>query len=131
VNGTVTSPASELTERLQLYARYVAIVAEQLEALSGDRAERVAELEEERLAAEAKLHALQDATTELPRLEEFLNLGVAALDESSTAARELQERWSALSDGALRSARTVGPITVSGGRYPQIRPLDHHLDRRL
>lgn len=131
MNAPATEPASELAERLQIYARYVAIVAEQLEALSADRAERVAELEEERLAAETKLRELEKAVDELPSLEEFLSLGVAALEEGSTAARKLQERWSALSEGAIRSARKVGPIVVSGGRYPELRSPEHHLDRRF
>lgn len=117
MNAPATEPASELAERLQIYARYVAIVAEQLE--------------EERLAAETKLRELEKAVDELPSLEEFLSLGVAALEEGSTAARKLQERWSALSEGAIRSARKVGPIVVSGGRYPELRSPEHHLDRRF
>ncbi|MEX2582851.1 MAG: hypothetical protein WD766_06240 [Gemmatimonadota bacterium] len=126
-----TAAASELTERLQLYARYLSLVAEELDARSAERGERIAELEEERLAVEAELKQTPDAPASVGSLDEFLNLGLATLQENVERTHQLQERWMAISSGALRTARSVEGPSIRGGRYPEPPSLDRRLDRRL
>lgn len=124
-----TAPADGLTERLQLYARYLVVVAEQLDALAEARQDRIAELQEERSSLEAQLAQPTDPAPS--GLDEALSLGLATLEADSETRRTLQERWSALSAGALRSARKVAVPRISGGVYPQPTDRIARFDRRL
>jgi hypothetical protein len=123
---------AELAERLQLYSRYVALVAEQLDALGRDDRGRLKELVEERGRLEAGLaHAPGEPIGDAMSIEDLLGAGLASLAERIDAIRRMEDRWSLLNDGAVRSARTVAPPTVRGGRYPEPAPHDRQVDRRL
>ncbi|MEX2570312.1 MAG: hypothetical protein WD737_03335 [Gemmatimonadota bacterium] len=135
MNANALPLPARLSERLQLYARYVALVAEQLAALREDRPYELTNLEEERAGLEARLQdtdgRVVDDTITAARLDEFLSLGLAALQEDVDGKHALEDRWARLSDGAIRSARVVAPPRIPGGSYPETRSAGSRLDRRL
>jgi hypothetical protein len=129
VNAETAAAPVELTERLQLYSRYVAIVAEQLQALATEDSARIAELDVERHELEERLN--DDQGSDPHTLDEFLDLGLAAIQQSSEGARQLEERWIQLSGDALRSARRVGTVSLRNGSYTDARLAEISFDRRL
>jgi hypothetical protein len=129
VNAETAAAPVELTERLQLYSRYVAIVVEQLQALAAEDSIRITELDVKRRELEDRLN--DDPGSEPHTLDEFLDLGLAAIEQSSEGARQLEERWIQLSGDALRSARRVGTVSLRNGSYPDVRLAETRFDRRL
>ncbi len=141
-------PAPDPVERLQRYSRFVALVAEQLDALREDDAERLRRLTEERQALEREFadDALSvDSLAEeapsaggqseegaaLARLQDELGNALSELEERIDTERWKQEQWTLLNDGAIRSARSVPMVRLIGRAYPELEERTSHLDRRF
>lgn len=135
-------PAPDPVERLQRYSRFVALVAEQLDALRDDDAERFRRLAEERQVLERELDGAslleEDAEIDpigegaaLARLHDELGDALSELDERLDTERWKEEQWALLSDGAIRSARSVPTIKRIGRAYPEMEERTSHLDRRF
>lgn len=134
-------------ERLQNYARFVGIVAEQLEAARTDDVERLRRLEEERVALERELTTSTlldppvlseednpDSTVTdeaLARLQDELDRALSTLDERFDTERWTEQQMALLSDGAIRSARSMPAPRSSGRPYPILEERTTHLDRRF
>lgn len=117
----------EAAERLQSYARFVNVIAEQLQALRERDLERFNELARERSALEAELEKLD---AELgPRahgsLMEAISRGIpgllgeelVSLDARLHADEALEAQWADLEDQAFRAARTLGAASRRPGEY--------------
>jgi hypothetical protein len=141
-------PAPDPVERLQRYSRFVALVAEQLGAMREDDAERLRRLTEERhvlerelaLAAAPETEETHEAATDgdaidegaaLARLHDELGNALSELDERLDSERWKEEQWTLLSDGAIRSARSVPMVRLIGRAYPELQERTSHVDRRF
>jgi cell division FtsZ-interacting protein ZapD len=112
--------------QLQACSRYVARVAEQLEALERGELARVRELDSSRQALEQEIRAAG-----VPQeIDEILRTGLQEVRRRVASEQAVRELWSGLRDQALRSARRIArPVTR--GRYPDPRPTDARFDIRL
>lgn len=127
-----------LQERLRGYARYVALVADQLEALEqGDRT-RLRDLHEARAELEREMQGEPpeeddpEATAPSPaELQEALTAGIRLLELAVETSQATQEEWTRLQD-RVRSA-TVGlrPARVAWDRYPEAEAGVARLDVRF
>lgn len=137
-------PSHDPIGRLQRYSRFVALVAEQLDALCDEDMERFRRLTGERQALDREL--LEAAATEdrqdvefsetedgatLARLQDELESAIAELDERLAAERWKKEQLALLTEGAMKSARSVPMIRPIGRAYPEVQQRTHHLDRRF
>lgn len=117
------SPA--LPGRLQTYSRFVALVAEQLDALQRKDAARLQELGEERVRLEREM-AEPEAVESIrsPAANEHLGALLAAglheLEHQTEQAQHAREVWSLLQDGALLAARDLRPAPLRSGHYQAI-----------
>lgn len=138
-------PAPDPIERLQRYSRFVALVAEQLDALRDNDAERFRRLTAERQAlerelAEAAAKAIERGPNEsdeivegasLARLQDELGNALSELEERLGAERWKEEQLALLAEGAMKSARNVPMIRPIGRAYPEMQQRTSHLDRRF
>jgi hypothetical protein len=126
--------STELGERLQRYARYVALVGEQLEAANSGDVDLVRRLAEERSLLEGELTiASEDSDSdgpETPQLTDYLQVGISELAERLDNERRTQETWSVITDEALRFARTVPAQRIARG-YPELTGRENRLDLRF
>ena len=118
------APAS-LSERLRSYARFAALIADQVEALEQRDGVRLRELGGERAALEDEL---RDEAGELPDL---LGEAVQAVEDHLAEHEALRSRWTSLEAGALRATRAVGLRRAAQGRYPTPALPDTRLDVRF
>ena len=120
-------------ETLLRYSRYVAIIAEQLEATEvGDR-ERVMLLLDERRLIEAEIEATHDDESSDPAsLDELLTSALAEVSEKIESARLDKDQWIQISSGALTSARSLSlRPAAAAGRYPEPVARGERLDLRF
>jgi hypothetical protein len=110
----------EVGQRLQLWASYLVVVADQLSALHSRDARQVESLNRERERLEAELGSgREEAPSEAapPRLLEALEVGLAEVARRSETSRQVEEGWRQLSEAAIRSAHTMPPQRRRAGRY--------------
>lgn len=141
------SVSTDAVERLQRYSRFVALVAEQLDAMREDDGERLRRLGEERVSIERELadqsapHSA-DHTDEadaelagpddtLAGLHQELWQALATLEERFDADRHTEEQMALLSNGAIRWARSMPAVRLNGRPYPDLEQRTSHLDRRF
>ena len=145
-------PASEPCElersssitRLRDIARFVCLVADQMEALESHDAARLRELTEERDTLEETLRPAPDDTLEveegqeeptpLPISEELSHILSEALERLDRVAEEsLQERhrWIFLGDDALRALQGARLRAARGGQYVKFSSTNARVDVRF
>lgn len=141
-------PAPDPIERLQRFARFVALVAEQLEAIREDDADRLRRLREEAQGLERELlgdtpHGTSDSptcddltpeireVTALASLQDDLENALSSLEKRFDAERWTEEQLTLLSNGAIRSARSMPLVKLAGCAYPDLEERESHLDRRF
>ena len=120
-------------EALLRYSRYVAIVAEQLQAATaGDRERMLALLEERRLLEDELNPSPDDENEPEPSMDELLTSALAELSANLEADRLDKDQWLQISSGALTSARSLSrrPAAVAG-RYPEPGARGERLDLRF
>lgn len=114
--------APRLDVRLEAYARYLSLVAEQLRALEGGELGRLRTLLEERAALETELDE---------EIEALLTRALDALDQGMERDQELRDHWRSLQEDALRVTRGVHAPRLHRGRYPQGPQTPARLDVRF
>lgn len=132
----MASPAADsgLTDRLQRYGRYVALVAEQLEALRAGDGDRLRRLRAEGEELEASLEADDGEPSDsplLPMLHDALQLGLSELAESFDSDLQIREQWARINDGALRNARSIPAPRVNTRGYPELGNPSNRVDLRF
>lgn len=108
-----------LRDRLRLYARYAALVAEELEARErGDR-ERLRERMDERERVRAEIAALPgaDGGDEAPAPGGALEAAVAEAERRAQAEAEVRDRLSRMRDASLRARSGVRLPRPAGDGY--------------
>lgn len=118
---TPESPA--LSCRLQAYARYLAVVAEQLETETGGDARRAHGLAVQRDRMQQELAGMEPAL--------LLQEGLSELDQRAEVHELMRERWLELQSGALRSARSIRFRPASRRRYQDIPSAAARVDVRF
>lgn len=123
------APAAELRTRLQCYARYVALIADQLEALEQGDSARLRQTQEARDELERELAGgeAEDADD----LDSLVRRGAEAVERRLAEERSLRSRWTSLEDDAIRVTRTVRASRPGRGRYPATGALAAQLDVRF
>ena len=125
---------SALSDRLQRYGRYVALVAEQLEALRNGDHEKLGRLRAEGEEIEASLAVEDGEPSEnplLPLLQDALQVGLSELAESFDSDLVSREQWARINDGALRSARSVPAPRIATRGYPELSKPSSRVDLRF
>lgn len=116
------APRAPLEERLEAYARFVSLVAEQVRASVAGEVGRLRDLMEERAALETELD--EDG-------EALLARALDALDERVEKDQELRDHWRRLQEDALRVTRGLHAPRLHRGRYPQGPSSPAQLDVRF
>lgn len=132
----VVPDLTELVERLRHHAHYLALVADQLDAAAHQDVARLHELDAEREEFEAEHYSDNEERQEegsSPDQSVYNDLlkGLTLLAEQEQVERRTTEQWSRLTEGAVRSARTVRPPRVRTAEYPVYRPESSQVDLRL
>lgn len=125
--GAEGEPGPELAERLQRYSRYLAVLAEELEALKRHDTARLPKLAEERRELEAELERA-GAGDELAALVE---VGIRMLETEAEQGGATRSRWLELESGTLRAARGLRTRPRGWGEYGRLRTADASLDVRF
>lgn len=131
-----------LSERLQIYSRYVALIAEQLQAVQRRDARSVRQLEMERTRLEAEMapggaaaRAEHPAAVSGPpgELSDLLLNGLVELEQVAHDEEQISECWSAIERGALQAARRLGGRLRPSqpGNYTAQEPLSGTVDVRF
>jgi hypothetical protein len=119
-------PAS-LPDRLQRYSRYVALVAEQLEAAEQGDLARLQLIEAERLEIERNWD-----DDNIPPPGEFGSLLHSALRElQNRSGAEERERWDLIQNGALQAAHTLRMPPLRIGSYRPLQSTDQKVDLKF
>jgi hypothetical protein len=126
------APAEEppsLPDRLQRYSRYVALVAEQLEALERRDAARLQAIEEERREIERGWQ--EDVTPPPEEIRALLRSGLRQLEDQAGQEEEERELWTRIESGAIRAAHVLRPRPLRIGRYAALENADNTVDVRF
>lgn len=117
----------ELAERLQAYSRYLALLAEELEALKRHDAARLLKLAEDRRELEAELERAGAGE----ELADLVDTGVRTLESEAEQGGETHRRWLELESGTLRAARGLRLRPRNWGDYGRLLSADASLDVRF
>ena len=130
--------------RLRDLARYVGLVADQIEALESHDAGRLRDVVEKRQALEEELRPAQDDGPEddesreepmRPTLcEELSSIFTEALERLDRVTQESQQerhRWLVLGDDALRALQGSRLRAARGGQYVEFSSTDARVDVRF
>ena len=131
MNPEVAPPS--LAETLHRYSRYLAIVAEQLEASAEGDLQKLMTLLGDRIVLEVDLEPFnQDEDEPVASLDELLMQALAEVNEKVESDRLDKDQWVQLSNDALTSARTLSlRPAAAAGRYPEPGATGERLDRRF
>jgi hypothetical protein len=125
---------ASLPERLQGYARYLALMADELAALEQRDERRLQLLDAERLRLARELTGTEpDAPPPPPHLELYVLLREGLEEIERHVGQEEQERemWDHLESGALRAAHRLRVAVVRPGEYRPFPGGDAKVDVRL
>lgn len=136
----MTPTADRRAEQLRSWSRYLAVLADELDALaSGDNVAALGVAEErERIEHELQAYAgsmaeadgvLETSPAEL--LAELVDAALRERDERLLADQLLRNRFQDLQDGTLPRARGITNRYGWGGRYSATSSADPRLDRRF
>ena len=125
---------ASLPDRLQGYSRYLALVADELEALEqqDERRLRFVDAERQRLARELT-GTEPDAEPPPPHLELYalLRAGLEEIEAHVGQEEQEKEMWDHLESGALRAAHQLRVAVVRPGEYRPFSGGDKKVDVRL
>jgi hypothetical protein len=125
---------ASLPDRLQGYSRYLALVAEQLEALDQQDAPRLQALELARQRLARQLAGTEpDEPLPQPHLEIYalLRAGLEEIEQHVGQEEQEKEVWDHLESGALRAAHSLRVTVVRPGEYRPFPGGDAKVDVRL
>lgn len=135
MNEERVTASIELVDRLQRYSRYMALIAEQLEALHDDDSERLRRLNEQRQMLETEMAGTPESENSgIPaplRIQEDLTRGLAELESRLQTDLWTEERWNRISEGTLKSARVVPAARIGARAYPVLDDRANRVDRRF
>lgn len=122
--------ATSLPERLQHYSRYVALVAEQLEALGSRDLGRMQRIEEERLRIEREWGESDEGRPN-EQLSALLRSGLSELASQADSEEEERERWTLIQTGALQAAHSLHQPPLRIGSYGAMGSAEAKVDVRF
>jgi hypothetical protein len=123
-----------LAERLQGYARYLALVAEELEALERRDEPRLQLLDAERQRLARELAGTEPGEPPPPphlELYALLRSGLEEIEAHVGQEEQEKEMWDHLESGALRAAHRLRVSVVRPGEYRPFSGGDAKVDVRL
>jgi hypothetical protein len=124
-----TEEPASLPDRLQRYSRYVALVAEQLEALERRDVARLQAIEEERQEIERGWQ--EDSTPPPEEIRALLRSGLRQLEDQADQDEEERELWIRIQSGAIQAAHVLRPRPLRIGSYTALGNADNTVDVRF
>lgn len=138
--SSAASPPRTRPERLRDFGRYLALVADELDALEQRDLPRLRELQEQRLELERELRPDREEEETgsrgepLPFAEDLAGLLAEGLDTLQQGAEEdriSRDRWTTLEHDALRAMQGTRLRGVRRGQYLELASGDARLDVRF
>lgn len=125
-------PPPRRSEQLRAAARWIGLLADELEALEAGDFPRVRELaaEREKLAAELGSDDAQGSSLPRPLHVGPVTEALSELRRWSEEERRAREELAQLRDGSLPLVRSL-PVRTVGGRYQELDSMDSQLNVRL